>query len=306
MTELEKAVMQTDEDDVQEEAVVTENAEEEALRESTVNIEKMKREIKAENDMLNAEFMHVKETVRTVPAQRRRYYYIGTVSAAASLILMGVAMTVSLFSPVGVLSALKVAPLMLVFLGLETGYAVFRNRSARLRYNLKSLILTVLLILVSFIMSLISVTNSATGGERYYAEERLKNMLDREISAEFSDYTVKDVDIKIHLYGDDPSDYENIRDLKDSDVIDMEIKFINAQCTMQEFASSCRRIMDSMMKMPYNFGTVSFSADDDINSFHLSINWLYQSDFRTTELIPLINYFGNDIVMDIPDLVETE
>ncbi len=317
MTELEKAIMgeMPETEEISEDVDLTEEAEEipeelteedEALKESFIEVQKMKKEIEEENNRLNIKFAEVKIKQQEKSAPRRRYHYIGTLSAAASLILMGTAMTFSLFSPTGVLSSLKLAPLMLVFLGIEIFLAIFRNHSVRIRYNAKSLILTVLLIAVSFIMSVISVNNSVTGGERYYAEERLQNMLERQMSIEFSEKLVKDVDIKIHLYGDDPSDYENIKDLKDSDVIDLEIHYIDAQVTMYEFASNCRKLMDGLLKMPYNFGTVKFIANDDINSFTMDVNWLYQSDFAATELIPLINYFGNDIVMDIPDLVEAE
>lgn len=308
MTELEKAVTGADEADeaITFEAEFKDEApeEEETVREGLNKIEQMKKEIAIENEQLEIKFAEVRKTETAVPAQRRRYYYIGTLSAALSLILMGIAMTVSLFSPVGVLSALKVAPLMLVFLGLEIGYAVFRNRNARLRYNLKSLILTFSLVVVTFVMSLISVTNTATGGERHYAEERLRNMLSREISSAMPLSNVRDVDIELHLYGSDPTVYETIKDLEDSDSIDLEITYINAQVTMYEFASNCRRIMDSLAVMPYNFGTINFIADDDINSYRMEINWLYQSGFSTTELLPLINYFGNEIVMDIPDLAD--
>lgn len=307
MTELEKAVMEpeitenTTDEQLSEELEEAENA----LRRSSDEVERIKKEVEAENRQLEMKFAAVRtEDIPRPP--RRRYHYIGTFSAAASLILMGTAMTFSLFSPTGILASLKVAPLMLVFLGIEIGMAIFRNRSARIRYNLKSLILTVSLIILSFVMSLISVTNSVTGGERYYAEERLQNMLEREISRSVSQDTVKDVNIEIHLYGNNPAEYESIKDLKDSDVIDLEIKYINAQVTMYEFAGNCRKVMDSISKMPYNFGTVNFVADDDINSYRLEINWLYQQDFSTTDLIPLINYFGNDIVMDIPDLTDDE
>lgn len=307
MTELEKAVMEPEAPD-EEVAEITENeadlSTEEALSESFAEVERMKRKIEAENNQLNIKFAEVKAQTVTRPAPRRKYHYVGTLSAAASLILMGIAMTYSLFSPTGMLTAFKVAPLMLVFLGLEVGFAVMRNRTMRLRYNAKTLIITVLLVLVTFIMSIISVNNSVTGGERHYAEERLQNMLEREISRGISDDIVKDVVIQIHLYGDDPSEYESIKDLEDSDVIDLEIHCADAQVSMYEFASNCRRIMDSISDMPYNFGTVKFIADDDINSFNMEVNWLYQSDFNTSELIPLINYFGNDIVMDIPDLAE--
>jgi len=304
MTELEKAVL---EPELETEEILPEPAEDESekkLSESKAEVERLKQEMAEESKQLDMRFAEIKLSSQEKPQPRRRYFYIGTFSAALSLIMMGVAMTMSLFSPTGVLTAFKIAPLMLVFLGLEIGFAIFRNRTARLRYNVKSIVLTIFLVVVTGVMSIISVNNSVTGGERYYAEERLENMLNREISHAMPLDNVKNVDIKIHLYGDDPAVYETIKDLEDSDVIDLEITYIDAQMTMHEYAQNCRRIMDVLSTMPYNFGIVSFTANDDINSYRMEINWLYQSDFSTTELVPLINYFGNNIVMDIPDLID--
>lgn len=302
MSELENVIA---EPDVTESEIIEtkDNESEESVRESFMRTEQLKKEIELENEQQDINFAEIKKTAAP-PPQRRRYYYIGTLSASLSLITMGIVMTFSLFSPTGILAAFKFAPLILVFLGCEVGYAMLRNRTARLRYNVKSLILTVSLVAVTFGMSLISITNTTVGGERHYAEERLQNMLAREISAAMPVKNVKSVDIQLHLYGSDPTEYKTVADLEDSDLIDLDITYINAQVSMYEFSQNCRRIMDVLKTMPYNFGKISFIADDDINSYRMEIDWLYQSGFSASELLPLINYFGNEIVMDIPDLKE--
>lgn len=336
MTELEKAVMDATEETQAETAVICENSEEaveeytetkeetaeteisceipreqpeeditvKALKKSSDEVERMKAEIKQENEQLDIKFAEVRNNRQPRPVTRRKYFYIGTFSAAASLIFMGIAMTFSLFTPVGILGAFKLAPVMLIFLGIEILLAVIANRSARLKYNIKSLILTIFLIGITCIMSVISVTNSVTGGERYYAAQRIENMLSREISESIPSDIIRNVTIELQLHGSDPFVYEDISDLEDGDVINLEITYIDAQVSMYEFASNCRRVMDGLIEMPYNFGTLNFIADDEINSYRMEINWLYQSDFSPTELMPLVNYFGNDIVIDIPDLID--
>ncbi len=272
------------------------------LRRSSHEVERLKDEIKQENEQLDIKFAEVRSSRTHRPITKRKYFYIGTFSAAASLIFMGIVMCISLVSPVGIMGALKFAPVMLVFLGIEILLAVVANRSARLKYNVKSLILTVLLVGVSCVLSIISAANSATGGERYYAAQRIENMLSREISENVPSDIIRNVTIELQLHGSDPYAYKNISDLEEGDVINLEITYIDAQVTMYEFASNCRKVMDGLKNMPYNFGTLDFVADDEINRYHMEINWLYQSDFTATELMPLINYFGNDIVIDIPDL----
>ena len=283
-----------------------ESEEDKALRKSSDAVERLKDEIKQENEQLDIKFAQVQSERNPRPVTRRKYFYIGTFSAALSLIVMGIAMTVSLFSPVGIMGAFKIAPIMLVFLGIEVLLAVIANKSARLKYNVKSLILTVLLVGVTCVMSVISVTNSATGGERYYAAQRIENMLSREISENIPSDIIKDVSIELQLHGSDPYAYETVADLEDGDVINLEITYIDAQVTMYEFASNCRQVMDGLKALPYNFGKLNFIADDEINSYRMEINWLYQSDFTAAELMPLVSYFGNDIVIDIPDLVDDE
>ena len=57
-----------------------------------------------------------------------------------------------------------------------------------------------LLVSVSCIMSVISVTNSATGGERYYAAQRIENMLSREISEAVPSDIIRNVAIELQLH----------------------------------------------------------------------------------------------------------
>lgn len=305
MTELEEAILgkaaeKTDSIEEPIEGAVPENE----LQDSMDAVRRMTEEIEQENLALEQRF--AQPNAAAVPAKKRRYLRVGALSSVASLVFMGIAMSVSLFSPAGILGAFRLSPIMLVFLGLEIAFSVFVNKSARLRFDPKSLILTVSLIAVTFAMSMISVTYSVTGGERHYAQERLRNTLAREIHSAIPSENVRDVEIEIHLYGEDPEAYNSIRDLTDSDTINLRVIYTNAQMSTFEFAEKCRNIIDELSDMPYNFGEVGFLADDEENRYSLSINWLYQSDLSTVELVPLVNYFGDDIILDIPDLVDDD
>ncbi len=305
MTELEEAILGKKTDDEETEAEQAEEqpaAPEEIIQESMEAVRRMTEEIEQENAALEQRFAQVKPEEK--PVRKRRFFRIGTFSSIASLIFMGIAMTVSLFSPIGILGAFRLAPIMLIFLGIEIAFSVFVNKSTRLRFDPKSLILTVSLIAVTFLMSIISVTNSVTGGERHYAQERLQNMLAREIRRAIPSDNVRNVNIEILLYGEDPEAYETIRDLTDSDTINLSVEYNDAQMSTYEFAGYCRGIVQVLSDMPYNFGEVSFIADDEENRYSLDLNWLYQSDLGTNELVPFVNYFGEDIVHDIPDLID--
>ncbi len=284
-------------------------APEDLIQEGIEAVRRMTEEIQLENEQLERRFAEQRERPVRQGVSRRRYVYVGTLSAALSLVVMGIAMMISLFSPAGIIGAFKIAPVMLVFLGVEIGLAVFLNRGVRLRFSKKSLLVTASLLVITFCMSLISIANTVTGGERGHAEDRLRNMLAQEIRREISPENIRDVEIEILLYGENPAAYNALTDLQDSDVIHLSVQYARVQESAYQFAEDCRKIMDVLEKPPfqsYRFGEVSFAADDGGNRYSLELNWMYQSKLPAAELAPLVGYYGNDVATDIPDLADAE
>ena len=117
----------------------------EMIRESMSAVQRMKNEIAQENDDLEKRFAESR-TVRTeqTTSKRRPVYVVGVLSAAVSLIFMGVALLISVISsPIGAYAAIKISPVMLVFLGAEILFAVLRRHSLRIRIDIKSIIIIV-------------------------------------------------------------------------------------------------------------------------------------------------------------------
>lgn len=316
MTELEEAIMgkpaaPADSEPPEPEPPTEEAAEEtlsppeDLIQDSIDAVRRMTEQLQMENERLERSFTKLQQQTaqpKRSPAPKRKYVYVGTLSSALSLIVMGIAMIVSLFSPIGVLGAFKVAPIMLVFLGIDILLAVLLNRNVRLRFNKKSLILTAALLTVTFAMSLISINNSVTEGERAHAEDRLCNMLSHELRQTLPAENIQKVEIEMFLYGDDPNKYNALTDLEDTDLINLSVSYAKIQESAYDFAAGCRRILDSLSALPYRFGEINFVADDGGNRYSLELNWLYQSELKTSELVPLIGYYGENVVSDIPDL----
>lgn len=275
---------------------------EDMIRESIEAVRLMTVELQQQNEALERSFTKLREQPARPARPKRKYVYVGTLSASLSLVVMGIAMIVSLFSPVGILGAFKIAPIMLVFLGIDVLLAVLLNRNVRIRFNVKSLILTVSLLLITFLMSLISVNNSVTEGERAYAEDRLCNMLSQELRQKLPTENIRDVGIEVLLYGDDPGAYNGLTDLQDTDLINLSVEYAKIQENTYDFAADSRKILDSLEQLPYRFGKINFVADDGGNRYSLALSWLYQSELKTSELVPLVGYYGEDVVSDIPDL----
>lgn len=279
-------------------------APEDMIRESVEAVRRMTLELQQRNEALERSFTKLRERPVRPAKPKRKYVYVGTLSAALSLVVMGIAMIVSLFSPIGILGAFKLSPIMLVFLGIDVFFAVILNRNVRIRFNVKSLILTVALLLITFLMSLISVNNSVTEGERAHAEDRLCNMLSRELQQKLPTENIRDVEIEICLYGDNPNAYSALTDLQDTDLINLSVEYAKIQENTYRFAADSRRILDALEQLPYRFGSIDFTADDGGNRYTLALSWLYQSELNTAELVPLVGYYGEDVVSDIPDLAD--
>ncbi len=280
-------------------------APEDAIKDSLSAVEQMTKAIEAENDMLEREFAKVKEPEQK-PHKKHKYFYIGTFSAALSLIVMGVAMIIALNSPSGIVGALKISPVMLVFLGIEIFVAVYRNKHARLKFSIKSIILTVSLLALTSVLSIISATSTATGYEHEYAVERVRNIVEQDISKVLSDEKVKGVDVSVELY--ENKIYISPKDLSEGDRIDVTVNLSEADNTVITFAEKCHGIIGELDKLGYKFGTVKFIADDSVNRYTLDFNFLYHKDYTAEELASLVGYFGDNIldadIYDIED--ETE
>lgn len=279
-------------------------APEDTIKDSLSAVEQMTKAIKAENDMLEREFAKVKEPEEK-PRTKHRYFYIGTFSAALSLIVMGIAMIIALSSPSGVVGALKISPIMLVFLGIEIFIAVYRNKHARLKFSVKSIILTVTLIALTSVLSIISATSTATGYEHEYAVERVRNIVEQDISKVLADEEIKSVDVSVELY--ENKIYISPKDLSDGDRIDVTVNLSEAESTVIAFAGRCRGLINELESLGYKFGTVKFIADDGVNRYTLDFNFLYHKDYTPEQLASLAGYFGDNILdADIYDIEDEE
>lgn len=283
------------------------SAPEDLIRDSMSAVERMKREIAAENEDLDRRFARNAAQVQAQPAHKRRpVYVIGVLSAAASLIFMGIMLTLSLmFSPIGAYAAIKAAPVMLIFLGAEIIFAVFRKKTLRIKIDIRSVIVIAVLIAVSAALSLISVTASSGTGERVYAEQRIQNMLADKLHDTIAKDYIRSVDIETQLFGDDAEMYRTPADLTDGDIINLTVHFSDASMTIREFAKDCHSVLRDLGDLSYNFGHIVFIAKDDVNRYTLDVDWHYQADYSSDRLAALVKYFGDDIAdEDIPDIVD--
>ncbi len=302
MTELEEAVFtESESTDVTEEEITPEVL----IKEGKDETKRMKRQLEEENEMLDRSFS--KQNSFNYAPKRKKRVYIGLWSCAASLLLMGISLFVSINSPLGAMNALKAAPLMLVFLGIEIIARIFLNKNSRLIISGRNIFLTLLLIGVSSVITIISAINSTSDNERAYVTERMQNIVTENIRINTNTENIKAINVSAELYEDNLLAYEFPSDLGIGDRLNVSIEFSDAQMTIREFASLCRTTMNGMGELGYPYGDVFFCADDGINRYSLDLDWKLQSELTAEKLSALVNYFGDNILdMDIPDIDDLE
>lgn len=271
-------------------------------------VEQLKSELEQSAKAFEKSFVsRSEEQPAQAPKRKKPRYLVGAFSAALSFVVIGIAMIVSLYSPTGILRAFKIAPIALVFLGLEILLNIIVRKSTRVLFDMKSLLVCLAMILITFLLSLISLITTTMGTDRFYAESRLQNMLSHRLSESLAYFdNIRKIDIDINLYGDDPDVYNELSDLEDTDIINLVVNYQQAPSGVYAFSEECRGVMDVLERFDYAFGSVEFIADDEVNYYSLSIEWDYQRDMTTSELAVLVNYYGEDIDTDIPDLKDEE
>lgn len=237
--------------------------------------------------------------------KRRKAYIIGTYSAALFLIVMGIAMIISLFTPSGILNAAKITPIILVFLGAEILLNLLLRKRKNLVPDLKSLILCGGIVIFTFLVSLISLATSGEYNDRYYIEKRIEN----QIGAEFFEYlgtdtNIKSVDIDLEIADTDVGGYKSADDVKNTDSLSIRINFETSQKSVTEFASDCHRILGQLSETDYLFKKISFEADDSINHFSAQLDGMYQLDLTVHQIASMTNFFGSSIEEDIADVTD--
>ena len=240
------------------------------------------------------------------PAKKhRKTYIIGTYSAALFLIVMGIAMIFSLFTPSGILNAAKITPIILVFLGIEILLNLLKRKSRSFVPDFKSLILCGGIVAFTFLVSLISLATSSEYNDRYYIEKRIEN----QIGAEFFEYlgtdtNIKSVDIDLEIMDTDVGGYKSAEDVKNTDSLSICINFETSQKSVTEFASDCHRILGQLSETDYLFKKITFEADDSINHFSAELDGMYQLDLTVQQIASITNFFGSQIEEDIADVTD--
>lgn len=207
---------------------------------------------------------------------------VGTVTMGFSLIAAGIIALISIFYPsFDVTLALKFAPIIFIFLGIEILIAHFFYKKARIKYDFLSGLVCFLLICGGLVLSAIPIAWNYFGPEANFMRNQYESNIENTVYESLKNNNeIDDVDVDIEPIGFisiGNKDYEIA--IKNARVV-LDIGFCKPFADENEFAQSCKKVLNIINPLGLNLQHVMFYFEnDDVNyKLHLDNKFQYQLD----------------------------
>lgn len=210
---------------------------------------------------------------------------------ALSLIAVGVLLLLRAFIPsLNLLEILRFSPLILIFLGVEILLFNIFQKEGKLRYDVLSVFLCLILIGGSFVAALIPEAikyshgySLSSGQYSHTLEEKVYDLLAGE-----EDVT----DAQVYLQWDNwTASPENItlENLPAGTYFSVDVRLSGTYNTKEEFAAACHRILGKLQALPdaerrFGFSNYNTARTNLSPSYTLDINGKFQENWTKTQM----------------------
>ena len=143
----------------------------------------------------------------------------------------------------------------------------------------------------------VAKTNLIIGqGELYVQDgvvnELLGNLIRNDLSSKIpSEVNVREINIKVTLYGNSSENYSKVSDITDSDSVFAEIVFF-PQGSVEAFARDCRAMLDVMTTSGVIYDEIIFIGEDRSTSITAKLSGRLSADITVEEIMDVTFYFG--------------
>lgn len=232
---------------------------------------------------------------------------VGFISLGLILIFLGFVMffTLSSSAPNYTL-LLQLSPVCAILIGAEILITVIVTRG-RFRVNVISLLVSILLVVVCCMLCMklggeykeevVEYNNRTIAGQIYdRSYEKLKGVAD-----------INKIDINVNLNPDGTGKTKGIEALSTGDIVTVDVELGGIFNSPKNFATDCKRIIDSYHEMGINVTTFSFKNKSKLRGYTLEIDGKFAQDFDVNRLIDMVNYVyieDFNYIEDLEDYVE--
>lgn len=220
------------------------------------------------------------KNVRPAPQRVRR---VGSFTLGVALILTGGCIALSMVRPdFPILTAARLAPLVLVALGVEVLWANARKGDARLKYDLLSMFVCFVLICASLGAATLPLLLRFYGPEREYTEQRLERELEQKLYETLPAGSVQDgysyVDLRRVEFDEDMT----LAELKAEDRVEVNLTLSGEYADENAFAQACAQLLPALRDLGVN--QVNFSAENTEDRWTLEIGGPFQMNSDAGQL----------------------
>lgn len=225
---------------------------------------------------------------------------VGTITMACALIAVGVLLLIGTFNQsVSVLLLAKLAPIILIVLGIEILLRYFLSKGEKLRYDFLSGFICFILIIGSLGMAVIPELWYNWGPHRSMLEEDLQVQAKQVCAKALKDETnVTSMNIYFDLRHVDLPETMSIDDLRPADYVRAELRMSNSFTSIEEFAKAAQSVLKKIAAtgIPFDYINLMTPSVEQLYGYSLYLDDGLGFDLSIEQLLDNISiqYDGYD------------
>ena len=225
---------------------------------------------------------------------------VGTITMACALIAVGVLLLIGTFNQsVSVLLLAKLAPIILIVLGIEILLRYFLSKGEKLRYDFLSGFICFILIIGSLGMAVIPELWYNWGPHRSMLEEDLQVQAKQVCAKALKDETnVTSMNIYFDLRHVDLPETMSIDDLRPADYVRAELRMSNSFTSIEEFAKAAQSVLKKIAAtgIPFDYINLMTPSVEQLYGYSLYLDDGMGFDLSIEQLLDNISiqYDGYD------------
>ena len=230
-------------------------------------------------------------------ADRPKVRRVGFFTLGIALILTGGCIAASMILPdFPLFTVAKLAPLVLVALGVEVLWANARKGDAQLKYDLLSMFVCFVLICASMGAATLPILLRYYGPDREYTERRLQQELEEQLNEKLPDGIVLDGYSYVDLNRMEFDREMTLADLKTEDLVRVNLTLAGAYADENAFAEACAQMLPALRELGVD--QVDFHSENGDDQWELQIGGPFQMNASAQELAVqvthMVRYWEDD------------
>ena len=229
--------------------------------------------------------------------ERPKVRRVGFFTLGIALILTGGCIAASMILPdFPLFTVAKLAPLVLVALGVEVLWANARKGDAQLKYDLLSMFVCFVLICASMGAATLPILLRYYGPDREYTERRLEQELEEQLNEKLPDGIVLDGYSYVNLNRMEFDREMTLADLKTEDLVRVNLTLAGAYADENAFAEACAQMLPALRELGVD--QVDFQSENGDDQWELQIGGPFQMNASAQELAVqvthMVRYWEDD------------